>query len=82
MALEKAPTHVHRPQTVQTSRLVAPVHLQPYYQALGFAQGDFPEAEHYYAEAISLPIYPGLSDSEQDYVVQQVRRWIQEPSIS
>ncbi|MDP4567490.1 UDP-4-amino-4,6-dideoxy-N-acetyl-beta-L-altrosamine transaminase [Pseudomonas sp. LPH60] len=59
-----------------------PVHLQPYYQALGFAQGDFPEAEHYYAEAISLPIYPGLSDSEQDYVVQQVRRWIQEPSIS
>ncbi|PNG31311.1 MULTISPECIES: UDP-4-amino-4,6-dideoxy-N-acetyl-beta-L-altrosamine transaminase [Pseudomonas] len=59
-----------------------PVHLQPYYQALGFSQGDFPEAEHYYAEAISLPIYPGLSDSEQDYVVQQVRRWIQEPSIS
>lgn len=59
-----------------------PVHLQPYYQALGFAQGDFPEAEHYYAEAISLPIYPGLSDSEQDYVVQQVRRGIQEPSIS
>ncbi|MCE4055249.1 UDP-4-amino-4,6-dideoxy-N-acetyl-beta-L-altrosamine transaminase [Pseudomonas sp. Au-Pse12] len=59
-----------------------PVHLQPYYQALGFAQGDFPQAERYYAEALSLPIYPGLSDSEQDFIVQQVRRWVQESSGS
>ncbi|WMN19436.1 UDP-4-amino-4,6-dideoxy-N-acetyl-beta-L-altrosamine transaminase [Pseudomonas piscis] len=51
-----------------------PVHLQPYYQELGFAEGDFPEAELYYAQAISLPMYPALSDEEQDYVVEQLRR--------
>lgn len=46
-----------------------PVHLQPYYRALGFAPGDFPEAERYYGEAISLPLYAGLTDAEQDQVV-------------
>lgn len=51
-----------------------PVHLQPYYRELGFAEGDFPEAERYYSEAISLPMYPGLSDEQQDHVVDQLRR--------
>jgi UDP-4-amino-4,6-dideoxy-N-acetyl-beta-L-altrosamine transaminase len=46
-----------------------PVHLQPYHAAAGFRPGDFPEAERYYAEAISLPMYPTLSDDEQDQVV-------------
>ncbi len=47
-----------------------PVHTQPYYQALGFKIGDFPEAERYYAEAISLPMYQGLDESQQDQVVR------------
>jgi dTDP-4-amino-4,6-dideoxygalactose transaminase len=51
-----------------------PVHMQPYYRDLGFADGDFPEAERYYAEAISLPLFPFLSDEQQDYVVEQLRR--------
>jgi dTDP-4-amino-4,6-dideoxygalactose transaminase len=51
-----------------------PLHLQPYYRDLGFAEGDFPEAERYYAEAISLPLFPLLSDQQQDYVVEQLRR--------
>jgi len=51
-----------------------PVHLQPYYRDLGFEEGDFPEAERYYAEAISLPLYPLLSDEQQDHVVEQLRR--------
>lgn len=42
-----------------------PVHLQPYYQAQGFAVGDFPEAEQYYREVISLPLYPGLALTDQ-----------------
>lgn len=46
-----------------------PVHLQPYYRQLGFGAGDFPEAEKYYAEAISLPLYPGLTEADQDRVV-------------
>jgi dTDP-4-amino-4,6-dideoxygalactose transaminase len=50
------------------------VHLQPYYRDLGFAEGDFPQAERYYQEAISLPLFPLLSDEQQDYVVEQLRR--------
>lgn len=42
-----------------------PVYLQPYYKNLGFRIGHCPEAEQYYAEAISLPMYPGLTESEQ-----------------
>lgn len=49
-----------------------PVHLQPYYRALGFRQGDFPEAERYYAEAISLPLFPALSEADQDKVVREL----------
>lgn len=51
-----------------------PVHLQPYYQQnLAFKVGDFPEAELYYSQAISLPMYPDLSLDEQQYVVQMLR---------
>lgn len=47
-----------------------PVHLQPHYQRLGFAPGDFPEAERYYAEALSLPLFHGMTDDQQERVVQ------------
>jgi len=46
-----------------------PVHLQPYYRRLGFGPGMFPDAEAYYAGAISLPMYPDLTDAMQDHVV-------------
>ena len=46
-----------------------PVHLQPDYRRLGFAPGDFPEAEAYARSAISLPLYPGLREEEQERVV-------------
>ena len=36
-----------------------PVHLQPYYRALGFGPGDFPAAEDYYSRAISIPLHAG-----------------------
>lgn len=51
-----------------------PVHTQPYYQGLGFKFGDFPEAERYYAEAISLPMFQTLSEEQQDAVVAAVRK--------
>ena len=44
----------------------APVHLQPYYRAFGFAPGDFPRAERYAAGALSLPLYPTLADAQLD----------------
>lgn len=47
-----------------------PVHTQPYYQRLGFKCGDFPEAERYYSEAISLPMYQGLTYEQQNTVVE------------
>lgn len=46
-----------------------PVHTQPYYQRMGFTVGQFPEAERYYAEAISLPMFATLTNAEQDEVV-------------
>ncbi len=51
-----------------------PVHTQPWYQRMGFKTGDFPEAERYYTEAISLPIYPTMTDEQQDKVVAAVRQ--------
>ncbi len=50
-----------------------PVHTQPYYQRMGFKVGDYPEAEKYYSEAISIPMYPTLTDEEQMTVVQVIR---------
>lgn len=50
-----------------------PVHLQPYYRDLGFKAGDFPEAEAYYAQAISLPLFPAMTDGQQDFVIEQLR---------
>lgn len=50
-----------------------PVHLQPYYQALGFRRGDFPAAEDYYDRAISLPMYVGLTEAQQDLVIEKVK---------
>lgn len=45
-----------------------PIHLQPHYQALGFAKGDFPASEAYYDRAITIPLFPDLTDAEQDRV--------------
>jgi UDP-4-amino-4,6-dideoxy-N-acetyl-beta-L-altrosamine transaminase len=50
-----------------------PVHTQPYYQRRGFQRGDFPNAEKYYWRAISLPMFPGLDEYQQDYVIEQLR---------
>ena len=58
-----------REQGIGVNLHYIPVHTQPYYQQMGFKIGDFPEAERYYAEAISLPMYPKMSKSQQDQVV-------------
>lgn len=58
-----------RAQGIGVNLHYIPVHTQPHYQAMGFKTGDFPEAERYYTEAISLPMYQGLSDVQQDRVV-------------
>ena len=50
-----------------------PVHTQPYYKRLGFQQGDFPVAERYYAGAISLPLFFGLQEVQQDEVIVAIQ---------
>jgi UDP-4-amino-4,6-dideoxy-N-acetyl-beta-L-altrosamine transaminase len=50
-----------------------PVYTQPYYQAMGFGAGYCPEAEQYYAEAISLPMHPGLTESQQEKVIDTLQ---------
>jgi dTDP-4-amino-4,6-dideoxygalactose transaminase len=53
-----------------------PVHLQPYYERLGFSRGDFPTSEDYYNRAISIPLHPGMEPNHQDQVVNAVREAI------
>lgn len=54
-----------------------PVHTQPWYRKMGFRDGDFPQAEQYYREAISIPMHPNLTDAEQDFVVEVLREAIE-----
>ena len=50
-----------------------PVHTQPYYQKMGFKQGDFPDAEQYYREAISIPMHVNLTDEDLQFVADSIR---------
>jgi UDP-4-amino-4,6-dideoxy-N-acetyl-beta-L-altrosamine transaminase len=58
-----------REQGIGVNLHYIPVHTQPYYEAMGFSVEDFPEAMAYYREAISLPMFQGLTDEQQDEVV-------------
>lgn len=55
-----------------------PLHLMPYYQALGNKPGDLPVVEDYYEHCLSLPMFPTLTDEEQDYVIAKVKEYISE----
>ncbi|MCQ2186400.1 MAG: UDP-4-amino-4,6-dideoxy-N-acetyl-beta-L-altrosamine transaminase [Bacteroidales bacterium] len=52
--------------------LYIPAHTMPYYKALGWKEGDFPVAEEYYEHCLALPMYPSLTDAEQDWVIEKV----------
>ena len=58
-----------------------PVYRQPYYEGLGFKAGHCPVAEQYYTEAISLPMYPGLTEVQQDKVMAALNLVIAEGSM-
>jgi|TARA_R110002126_G_scaffold107420_7_gene242766 UDP-4-amino-4,6-dideoxy-N-acetyl-beta-L-altrosamine transaminase len=53
-----------------------PIHLQPYYQNLGFSQRDFPNAERYYEQAITLPLFPELSLNDLTYIVDTITKYV------
>ncbi len=52
-----------------------PVHLLPYYKSLGWKKGDFPQSEKYYDECLSLPMFPTLTDKDQQYVIDLINRF-------
>ncbi|BDX07795.1 UDP-4-amino-4,6-dideoxy-N-acetyl-beta-L-altrosamine transaminase [Planctobacterium marinum] len=58
---------------VQLNVHYIPIHLQPHYRRLGFSPGDFPVAEKYYKMALTLPLYPDLTESQQDFVVATLK---------
>lgn len=63
-----------RDQGIGVNLHYIPVHTQPYYQSMGFKPHDYPEAQNYYAQAISLPLYQTLTEAQQDCVVATLER--------
>jgi UDP-4-amino-4,6-dideoxy-N-acetyl-beta-L-altrosamine transaminase len=59
-----------------------PVYRHPYYGQFGFEPSSFPESERYYAEAISLPMYAGLTDADQKLVIESVKSELMSDSLS
>ena len=53
-----------------------PTHLMPYYQQFGWKEGDFPNAEKYYSQCISLPMYPTISIDDQKYVIENILNFL------
>jgi UDP-4-amino-4,6-dideoxy-N-acetyl-beta-L-altrosamine transaminase len=54
-----------------------PIHLHPFYQKMGFKQGDFPGAEFFYNNALTLPLFPSLSDQQQNTVIDVLHEILQ-----
>ena len=55
-----------------------PVHLMPYYRQLGGREGDMPNAENYYKNCLSLPMYPTLTANEQQFVISTISDFFNE----
>ncbi|MEN2396089.1 UDP-4-amino-4,6-dideoxy-N-acetyl-beta-L-altrosamine transaminase [Pseudomonas halotolerans] len=63
-----------REQGIGVNLHYIPVHTQPYYTQMGFKPEDFPAAQDYYREAISIPLFQTMSDEQQDQVVASLRK--------
>src|SRR5690554_276998 len=70
-----------REQGIGVNLHYIPVHTQPWYQRQGFQIGDFPEAENYYQQAISLPLHVGLDDTTQKKVVDALKNALEMPNV-
>jgi len=52
-----------------------PAHLMPYYRQFGWKEGDLPNAENYYKHCLSIPMYPTLTEEEQDFVIEKIKEF-------
>ena len=55
-----------------------PIHLQPFWQRLGFKTGDFPSSEQYYSQTLTIPLFPSLTKNQQDYVIDNIQESLRE----
>ena len=65
-----------RTQNIFAQVLYIPVHLIPYYRQFGWKEGDMPVAEEYYRHCLALPMFPTLTDEEQDWVIEKVLEFV------
>ena len=65
-----------RQQEIGVNVHYIPIHTQPYYQALGFKPGQFPKAERYYSECISIPLFPALSAKDQQWIIDTLEAYL------
>lgn len=56
--------------------LYIPAHTMPYYKNFGWKEGDMPVAENYYSKCLALPMFPSLTDEEQDWVIEKVKEFV------
>lgn len=61
-----------RANNIYSQVLYVPAHTMPYYRRFGWKEGDFPVAEDYYRHCLALPMFPSLTDEEQDWVIEKV----------
>lgn len=74
---QKEVYHSLREQGIGVNLHYIPVYRQPWYEKMGFEPGYCPEAEQYYREAISVPMYPGLTDELLVQVVEAIRKAVE-----
>ena len=65
-----------RQNNIYSQVLYIPAHTMPYYKQFGWKVGDMPVAEDYYTKCLALPMFPSLTDEEQDWVIKKVLEFI------
>lgn len=65
-----------RTKNIFTQVHYIPTHLMPYYKQQGWKKGDFPLAEQYYEQCLSLPMYPTLTAQEQSFVIETIQHFL------
>ena len=65
-----------RTQGIYAQVLYYPLHLMPYYKRLGNKEGDLPVVEEYYKHCLALPMFPTLTDEQQEYIIEKVKEFL------
>ncbi len=68
-----------RSKNIYTQVHYIPTHLMPYYKSLGYSEGMFRAAESYYLNCLSLPMFPSLTDADQNYVIKEILEFLKRP---